>query len=212
MPGDPGPALATVRSRDMEREEAETSDDFPGQPAQFLVENIDLLQGGRALDVAMGSGRNAIYLAKMGFQVEGVDSSREAVERALASACAAGVSITARVEDLERVPYFEEQAYDLVICFNYLQRPLMPQMKNWVKPGGMLVYETFIVDQARFGKPRNPAYLLRHNELLRTFGDFRVLRYREGVFEGRKAIASLLAQKPLSAESQSPEFRPPGLC
>ena len=68
-------------------------------------------------------------------------------------------------------------------------------MKNWVKPGGMLVYETFIIDQIRFGKPQNPDYLLGHNELIHTFRDFRVLRYREGVIEGRKAIASILAQK-----------------
>jgi len=71
----------------------------------------------------------------------------------------------------------------------------MLQMKNWVKPGGMLVYETFIVDQVRFGKPRNPDYLLRHNELLHVLRDFRVLRYREGIIEGNKAIASILAQK-----------------
>ena len=99
------------------------------------------------------------------------------------------------MEDLEKIPYIDEEAYDLVICFNYLQRSLMPQMKNWVKLGGMLVYETFIVDQVRFGKPQNPDYLLRHNELLRLFRDFRVLRYREGIIGGKKAIASILAQK-----------------
>jgi len=170
-------------------------DDAFQQPAQFLVENTDLLPRGRALDVAMGSGRSAIYLAKMGFQVEGVDTSREAVEAALARAVKEGVSIQTRVEDLEKIPYIDEEAYDLVICFNYLQRSLMPQMKNWVKPRGMLVYETFIVDQVKFGKPRNPDHLLRHNELLHTFLDFRVLRYREGIIEGKKAIASILAQK-----------------
>jgi tellurite methyltransferase len=170
-------------------------DDTLHQPAQFLVENTALLPRGRTLDVAMGNGRNAIYLARMGFEVEGVDASREAIEEALARAREVGVSIQTRVEDLEKIPNIDEEAYDLVICFNYLQRSLMPQMKNWVKPGGMLVYETFIIDQVRFGKPQNPDHLLRHNELLRTFRDFRVLRYREGIIEGRKAIASILAQK-----------------
>ena len=170
-------------------------DDALHQPARFLVENVDLLRRGRALDVAMGSGQNAIYLAKIGFQVEGVDASREAAEEALAHAREEGVSVQIRVEDLEKTPYFEEGAYDLVICFNYLQRSLMPQVKNWVKPGGMLVYETFIVDQVRFGKPHNPDHLLRHNELLDTLRYFRVLRYREGVVEGKKAMASILAQK-----------------
>ena len=170
-------------------------DDTLHQPAQFLVESIDLLPRGRALDVAMGRGRNAIYLAKMGFEVEGVDTSHEAIEEALARAREEGVSIQTRVEDLVNIPYFDEEAYDLVICFNYLQRSLMPQMKNWVKPGGMLVYETFIIDQVRFGKPQNPDHLLRHNELLHVFRDFRVLRYREVVIGGKKAIASILAQK-----------------
>ena len=170
-------------------------DDKLNEPAQFLVENIGLLPRGRALDIAMGTGRNGIYLARMGFRVEGVDASVEAVNEALARSRAEGVSIQIRVEDLETIPYFDEEVYDLVICFNYLQRSLMPQLRNWVKPGGMVVYETFIVDQARFGRPRNPDHLLRHNELLHTFRDFRVLRYREGVLEDRKAVASILAQK-----------------
>lgn len=170
-------------------------DDTLRHPSQFLIENTGLLPRGRALDIALGSGQNAIYLAKLGFEVEGVDSSPEAIEEALALAREEGVSIKTRVEDLEKIPYFEEGAYDLVICFNYLQRSLMPQMKNWVKPGGMLVYETFIVDHVLFGKPRNPDHLLRHNELLHIFRDFRVLRYREGIFGGEKAIASIIAQK-----------------
>ena len=79
-------------------------DDTLHQPAQFLVENIDLLPRGRALDIAMGNGRNAIYLARMGFQVEGVDASQEAVEEALARAASEGVSIQTRVEDLGKYP------------------------------------------------------------------------------------------------------------
>lgn len=165
------------------------------EPAQFLVENIDLLPRGRALDIAMGNGRNAVYLARMGFQVEGIDMSPDAVEDALSLAHSQGVDIRVRVEDLDRIPYFEEDSYDLVICFNYLQRSLIPQLKNWVKPNGMMIYETFITDQMQFGRPRNPDHLLRHNELLHAFRDFRVLRYREGVLDGKKAVAGIVAQK-----------------
>jgi tellurite methyltransferase len=165
------------------------------QPAQFLVENIDLLPHGRVLDVAMGRGRNAIYLAKMGFEVEGVDISSNAIEEVLTLAKEEGVYIKTRLEDLTGLPRIDKEGYDLVICFNFLQRSLMPQIKDWIKPNGMLVYETFLVDQVLFGKPRNPDYLLKHNELLHTFLDFRVLRYREGIIEGKKAIASILMQK-----------------
>ncbi len=163
--------------------------------AQFLVENVDLLPRGRVLDVAMGSGRNAIYLAKRGFDVEGVDISPEIVSKALASARNSRVEINATVADLERDPVIEKGAYDVIICFNYLQRSLVPQIKGGLRTGGMIVYETFIVDQVRYGRPRNPDYLLKHNELLRMFSDFRCLRYHEGIIDDRKAIAGIVAEK-----------------
>lgn len=164
-------------------------------PAQFLVENIQLLPRGRVLDVAMGNGRNAIYLAKIGFDVEGVDISPEAVSSALELAKKAGVTIKAKVADLEDNYYIEKGAYDAIICFNYLQRSLVLQIKDGLRKGGMVVYETFIVDHAQLGKPRTPEYLLKHNELLDMFRDFRCLRYREGIIERSKAIASIIAEK-----------------
>jgi tellurite methyltransferase len=166
------------------------------QPAQFLVDNIDLLPVGRAFDIAMGSGRNAIFLASRGFEVEGIDMSPEAIQNALKSAREAGVTIRAEVADLQGSYKIKKEQYDLIICFNFLQRSLIPSIKDGVRPGGMVVYETFIVDQAQlFGKPRNPDYLLRHNELLDLFREFRCLRYREGVIHNRAALAGIVAQK-----------------
>ena len=164
-------------------------------PAQFLVDNIDLLPKGRVLDIAMGVGRNTIYLARTGFEVEGVDISPEAVDAALESAKEVGVMIKAQVADLEKTFHIKGDTYDVIICFNYLQRSLISQIKCGLRLGGMVVYETFIVDQAQFGKPKNPDYLLKHSELLEMFREFRCLRYREGVFRGPKAIASIIAQK-----------------
>jgi tellurite methyltransferase len=165
------------------------------EPARFLVDNVGLLPKGRVLDVAMGEGRNAIYLATMGFEVEGVDVSPEAVKAALESARQAGVSITTQVADLEAGYQIERQSFDVIICFNYLQRSLIPQMKDGLRKGGMVVYETFTVDQAQFGPPRNPDHLLKHNELLDAFRDFRCLRYYEGIVGGRKASAGIVAEK-----------------
>jgi tellurite methyltransferase len=165
------------------------------EPSDFLVENIRLLPTGRALDIAMGAGRNAVYLAKMGFDVEGVDISSEAVESALRLAGEKGVSIRAKTADLEREYRIEPQAYDVIICFNYLQRSLIPQIKQGLKQGGMVVYETFTVEQAQFGHPRNPDFLLKPNELLDMFRDLFCRHYREGIIENRKAVASLIAQK-----------------
>ncbi len=166
------------------------------EPSHFLVENIALLPKGRALDLAMGFGRNAIYLAKLGYAIDGVDISPEAVNGALASAQEAGLIIRAQVADLESGGYhIEKGAYDLIICFNYLYRPLLPQIKDGLKTGGMLVYETFIVDQVQFAKPRNPEHLLKHNELLDMFRDFRCLRYHEGIVGTHKVLAGIVAQK-----------------
>ncbi len=174
-----------------------SSDTLPSslQPAQFLVDNITLLPKGRVFDVAMGNGRNAVYLARMGFNVEGVDISPEAVSDALELARKAGVAIRVETVDLEAEYSIKKGAYNVIICFNYLQRSLIAQIKDGLKEGGVVVYETYIVDQAKFGRPKNPDYLLRHNELLDMFRDFRCLRYREGVIEDRKAIASIIAEK-----------------
>jgi tellurite methyltransferase len=167
------------------------------QPSGFLLENVNLLPRGRALDLAMGFGRNAVFLARSGFDVEGVDISPEAVAEASKAAEEAGVGLRGRVADLETgrnvIP---PEAFDAIICFNYLHRPLIQEIKRGLRRGGMVVYETFIVDQARFGRPRNPDYLLKHNELLDLFRDFRCLRYREGIMEARKAVAGIVAQKP----------------
>jgi len=165
------------------------------EPAQFLVDHIGLLPKGLVLDVAVGGGRNAVYLAEKGFEVEGVDISEESVQSALQLAARNGVNIRARVADLEKDYRISPDTYDVVICFNYLYRPLIPQIKAGIKKSGMIVYETFIIDQVRFGRPHNPDFLLQYNELLDLFRDFRCLRYREGVFDDSKAIASLIAQK-----------------
>jgi tellurite methyltransferase len=165
------------------------------RPAQFLVDNINLLPRGKALDIAMGSGRNAIYLANNGFEVEGVDVSEAGVKTALKTALENKVDLQVQVADLDKDYRIKPDFYSVIICFNYLQRSLIPQIKAGLKMDGMIVYETFITDQAKFGKPHNPNFLLKYNELLEMFRDFRCLRYREGIFENRKAIASLIAQK-----------------
>ena len=145
--------------------------------------------------MAMGTGENAVYLAKKGFDVEGVDISSEAVRSALEQAREAGVTLKARVADLESDYHIEKSAYDVIICFNYLQRSFFTQIKGGLRVGGIVVYETFTVDQAQFGEPKNPDYLLKYNELLELFRDFRCLYYREGIVEERKALASIIAKK-----------------
>lgn len=165
------------------------------EPSLFLMEHAHLLPTGRALDLAMGNGRNAIFLAQIGFNVEGIDISSKAVNTALEAAHGFGINLTGHVVDLEKEPYIQKDGFDVILCFYYLQRSLISNIKEGLRTGGMIVYETYIIDQARFGKPKNPDHLLKHNELLEMFRDFRCLRYREGIIEDQKAIAGIVAEK-----------------
>ncbi len=155
------------------------------------------IQTGRALDIATGQGRNALYLAERGFVVEAVDISEVGLEEARRQAGAKGLSVDFKQADLGSAE-FPESEYDLIVNFNFLQRSLIPKLKRSLKIGGHIIFETYLVDQRLVGHPKNPAYLLDHNELLEFFREFRVLFYREGKFleAGKESYrASLLGQK-----------------
>jgi tellurite methyltransferase len=77
-------------------------------------------------------------------------------------------------------PCFREACFDNVVCVNFLDRRLFPQLLSWLRPGGVLLLDTFLVDQQRIGHPRNPAFLLEHGELLARMRGRQVLRHREG--------------------------------
>lgn len=171
------------------------------KPSRFLKEIFEAdswpLPKGRALDIATGKGRNAIFLAERGFQVVGIDISPVALETARRISREKSLAIDWQEADLERFD-LPQGDYDLVLNLNYLQRSLVPQIKKTLKPGGWVIFETYLTDQSKIGHVTNPAYLLLHNELLDFFRDFRVLYYREGKFpqsSGSEFRAGLLAQK-----------------
>ncbi|MHC4268620.1 MAG: class I SAM-dependent methyltransferase [Planctomycetota bacterium] len=168
------------------------------EPINFLEEKLDLLVKGKALVLAMGEGRNAVFLARNGFDVDGCDVSDKAIEKSKILARENGVTLNAFVADLEeyKIP---ANRYDLITCFYYTQIDLIPQIKEGLRKGGMVMFETYSIDQLKYGKdasgPKNPAYLLKHNELLDSFRDFRILYYREGEIAENKSVVSLIAQK-----------------
>ena len=171
--------------------------DFPGAPASFLKENAHLLPWGKALDLAMGTGRNAIYLARKGYKVDDIDISEVAVEKVQQYAQKESLSINAIQKDLTQFQ-IAENTYEVILNFYFLERLLITQIKKGLKQGGMLIFETYTFEQPRYGRPHNPAYLLTPNELLQSFADLSIIFYHERVDtkEGEsKAIASLLAQK-----------------
>jgi SAM-dependent methyltransferase len=168
------------------------------EPTKFLKDNINILTRGKALVLAMGEGRNAIFLAENGFDVDSCDISEVAVEKSKLLAKRNNVKLNAFVADLEKYK-IPTNKYDLITCICYAQRNLIPQIKDGLKKGGMVLFETYTIDQLKYGTdapgPKNPAYLLKHNELLDLFRDFHILYYREGEIASDKSVASLIAQK-----------------
>lgn len=168
----------------------------PMKPSAWLVENLDVIPpGGVVLDVASGSGRHAFFLAARGWRVHAVDRDAAALAelRRVGQVGPVG-EITTECVDLESADLsLTAGYYDVVIVFNYLHRPLMPALVRAVRPGGgVLIYETFTIDQAQRGRPRNPNFLLRHGELPNLVAPLRVIRAREGDFED-KLVASIVA-------------------
>jgi SAM-dependent methyltransferase len=164
---------------------------FPGPgPDRFLVRAKPYIERllpdrGAALDLAGGAGRNARWLSGLGFDVTLVDFSTVAARKARTRA------VRIVVADLEKGEYTPPPvSFDLVAVFFYLHRPLLPAIAKAVKPGGLLIYRTYLE-----GRPGNPDYLLRSNELLKVFRGFRVLVYEETLGLGPRAVAGLLAQR-----------------
>jgi SAM-dependent methyltransferase len=173
---------------------------LPGQdtPSDWLTANRDLLpHGGDGLDLASGRGRHALWLASRGFAVVAADRDARALSSLATVASDRGVShlVHAREVDLESGHWvFGVEAFDVVVGFHYLHRPLFPSLVASLRPGGVLVYETFTTAQAARGKPTNPAFLLQSGELVALVQPLDVLRVREGEFEGRD-VAGVVARK-----------------
>ena len=167
---------------------------FGREAIPFLQDHVDLLPKGHVLDLAMGEGRNSVYLATKGFQVTGVDISAEGLKKAATLAAELGVTITTVVADLESYE-IPANSFDVIICTYYLQRDLFPKIAAALKSGGMALIETNTMDHLQYRPRFNKAYLLKPNELLTMLPGLRIVRYQE-VDTGQAAFASILAQKP----------------
>jgi FolB domain-containing protein len=183
------------------RQRVADSHDHQEAPAQWLLDHRHLLRAGRALDLACGEGRNALYLAKEGFQVEAWDRNKESLDALESKARSLGLrTIITRLVDLEQEPLIQTEAFDLIIVFYYLQRELIPLILKALAPGGILVYETFLIDNhERFDHPHRKEFCLGHNELLSLFSKLRILAYREGPLHPERGpfLASLVVERSL---------------
>jgi len=162
--------------------------------------------GGSVLDLACGAGRHARWLAARGHAVEAVDRDAGSV------AALAGIErIRALAADLEAGPWpFAGRAFDCVVVTNYLHRPLFGPLLDAIAPGGVLLYETFMRGNERYGRPANPEFLLESGELLeRVSGRLAVVAFEQGeVGSPKRAVIQRICAIRAAEPARLPEGAP----
>lgn len=164
------------------------------EPSKILQEYASMANIGRAIDIACGAGRNTHYLADLGFIVDAVDISDVGLKNVKKSA-----TIVKTECDLDKYNLAPNH-YDLILNINFLNRRLNSQIKDALKSGGLLIYESFLLAYGEFNLPTtNLDYLLRKNELLHTFIGLDIIYYEEKVVINQNnqkvKVASLVAKK-----------------
>lgn len=153
-----------------------------GPPSEWVVRWTPLLRPrAEVLDVACGAGRHLRWLAQQGHQVTGVDRDAAALAHVAATWPAQSHPAHCVHADLENAPWpLGSQAFDAVVVTNYLWRPLWPQLMAALRPGGVLLYETFALGQETVGRPARAKFLLAPGELLQACQTLRVVAYEDG--------------------------------
>ena len=171
---------------------------FGKSPAPFLAENYHYIPfEGTVLDMGMGEGRNAVFMAQKGYKVTGVDLSSVAVKKSYLLAQEFGVKIKGVVASLKdyKIP---PASFDAIICFYWVDRSMTEKIKTWLKPGGILIYEAHTVKEKQRLKNRKVDQqsdnYLREQELLKLFSGMRVLKFEEPIHE-KEFRSSIILQK-----------------
>lgn len=176
------------------------------QPAPLLerfVTSIAPAHGivpGRGLDIACGSGRDMVYLAVSGWEMTGIDYIEDALQRAQALASSQAVSIQTEYRDLETGtdPFadYAPASFDLICVARYLHRPLFPWMQRILKPGGIVIYQTFMqgCENTAIGRPRNPNFLLRPGELAEHFAGAEILLDEVEILEDGRPVSAFICR------------------
>jgi len=143
----------------------------PESPSDWVVRWAPSVTRGPVLDVASGAGRHARFFAARGLEVVAVDRERQEIP---------GVRFVHA--DLENgTPWpFAGQRFGAIVVTNYLHRPLFRTIADSLSEGGVLIYETFMIGNERFGRPSNPDFLLRKDELVAAFSSLKVLAFEQG--------------------------------
>jgi SAM-dependent methyltransferase len=160
---------------------------YPDEPAAIVKQYAGLARGKKALDIAAGNGRNALFLARLGFVVDAVDIA----DTGLAQFAGKHPGIQPVCADLDDFD-IPANRYDLIVNIKYLNRRLYPYIREGLAPGGILIFETFLDSQhPAMGQPGCRDYLLRENELLHAFLPLQIVCYKEAIDEKNAEVARL---------------------
>jgi SAM-dependent methyltransferase len=141
------------------------------RPSEWVVRWAPLVTHGPVLDVASGSGRHSRVFIQRSLPVTAVDREPQSIPGAR--------FVQADLEDGGPWP-FPGQRFGGIVVTNYLHRPLLPVLRDALDAGGVLIYETFMAGNERYGKPSNPNFLLRPGELLQAFSALTVVAFEQG--------------------------------
>ena len=164
----------------------------------LLLEDANL--EGPVLDLACGRGENGLFVAGLNLPVILADRSAEALAAARSSAEDQGVQAEFWEVDFEAgTNPLREEYYRAILVFRYLYRPLIPWIRGGIRPGGILMYETFTTAQPAYGRPYNPEFLLKPGELSGWFRDWETIHSFEGILEDpARAAAQIVCRKPVA--------------
>ncbi len=161
------------------------------EPSSLLIEAASNRPPGRALDLACGTGRNALWLAQHGWSVTAVDGSPKAIE--ILRERAAGLRLETQIADLESPAFTIALAsYDLIAICYYLQRTLFAPAKQALVPGGIIVAIALLAEPAK-----DNSFRVEPGELRRTFHGWEILHHREGRDSWQHNVAEIVARKPI---------------
>lgn len=167
---------------------------FGERPLPFIMDAIPLFpKSGKVLDLAMGEGRNGVFLAKLGYDVLGVDISDVGLKKAEELARKNKTHIKTQVADLGSY-HLEDNTYDIIILSYFMQRDLFPKIKKALKKGGVAIVETYTEENMKYNPGMKAEWMLKKNELFDHFSDLKVLRYQD-IDDGKTAYSSLLVKK-----------------
>jgi SAM-dependent methyltransferase len=148
-------------------------------PTPLLEQWVPAFEPGRALDIACGTGRNALYLAEHGFDVTAVDISEVAIERASHEARTRGLDIEFLAADLDH--FTPDGPFDLITVIRFRNRELWPRLVDALAPNGWILAEHHMKTSADVAGPSSPDFRLDPGELLEVFSGLRIVHYSESV-------------------------------